>query len=107
MADSPIAVIINYTAQPGQGSRARAELTALVKQVVALEPDCRGIRVYQDPGDDTRILLYELWTSREAFEGPHMQTPHIGAFMAKARDFIAGPPTIEFWRLTDDVVPTP
>jgi quinol monooxygenase YgiN len=97
-------VVITYKAQPDQGARMLRELKALVAEVVAQEPDCHGIRVHLDPDDDTRLLLYERWSSREAYSGPHMQTPHLGAFMGRAREFLAGPPTIEFWRLDEDFI---
>ncbi|MBA3316479.1 MAG: antibiotic biosynthesis monooxygenase [Gemmatimonadales bacterium] len=42
------------------------ELTELIATVVAPEPDCRGIRLYQDPTDPTLILLSEQWTGRDA-----------------------------------------
>lgn len=103
MAAEPVTVVISYRAQAGQGARALSELGALIREVVAREPDCLGIRLHQDPDDDTRLLLYEAWSSRAAYSGPHMQTPHLGAFIAKAREFLAGPPTIEFWRLDADV----
>lgn len=100
MTDS-IIVVITYRTQPDQGARALRELRALVADVVALEKDCLGIRLHRDPVDDTQILLYEQWSSREAYVGPHMQTPHIGAFMGRAREFLSGPPTIAFWQLDD------
>ena len=99
----PVIVVISYVAQPGQGARALEELQVLIREVVAHEPECGGIRIHHDPADDTRILLYEEWNSREAYTGPHMQTPHIRAFIDRARDFVAGPPAIEFWDLDEEV----
>jgi len=32
------------------------------------------------------------------FLGPHMQTEHIVAFIARVEEFLAGPPEISFWR---------
>ena len=104
MAQDPVVVVIHYQAQPGQSARASTELRALIREVVALEPDCLGIRLHVDVGDASRFLLYERWTSQAAYAGPHMQTPHLGAFIAKAGEFLAGPPVIEYWHLTDDVV---
>ena len=103
MAGEPIVVVITYKAQAGQGARTLKELTSLIGEVVAREPDCGGIRIHHDPDDDMRVLLYEQWSSREAYTGPHMQTAHLGAFMARAREFLAGPPTIEFWQLDGDM----
>jgi quinol monooxygenase YgiN len=101
--DSHVVVTIRYQAQPAQAARTREALGALIATVVATEPDCLGIQLLQDPDDETRILLNERWTSKEAYTGPHMQTPHLGAFMVAARELLAGPPTIEYWRLLDDV----
>jgi quinol monooxygenase YgiN len=98
-----VIVIINYQAQSGQAAVARRELTALIQQVVAQEPDCIGIQFHQDVDDDTRNLLYERWTSKEAYTGPHLRTPYIRAFMERSSGFLAGPPAITFWKLTDDL----
>ncbi|MBC8088235.1 MAG: antibiotic biosynthesis monooxygenase [Phycisphaerae bacterium] len=105
MSQSPVVVTIRYNAQPAQATPALNALTSLIKTVVSSEADCLGIQVLQDPDDETRILLYERWTSREAYAGPHMQTPHLGAFMVAARELFAGPPTIEYWHLKSDETP--
>jgi quinol monooxygenase YgiN len=99
MASTPVTVLIEYRALPEQIERAVAELDALIATVVRLEEDCFGIQLLQDDADPARILLYELWSSREAYEGPHFQTPHLQAFIARARDLFAGPPVIQFWHL--------
>jgi len=105
MTLDPVLVLITYRAQPGKADTAVAALSALIKTVVAEEPACGGIQMYQDAADPDRILLYEEWTSREAYLGPHMQTPHIRAFIAEASAFIAAPPEITFWRLRADAWP--
>jgi len=105
MTPHPVVVTIRYQAQPGQEQRTRAALSTLIATVVANEPDCLGIRLHQDPDDASRILLYERWQSRESYTGPHMDTPHLRAFMLAARELLAGPPTIEHWALVDDVAP--
>lgn len=94
-----VTVVIAYQAQPGKAETARRELAELVTTVVAQEPDCREIRLLQDPADPHRLLLVERWTSQEAFTGPHMETPHLQGFMNRAPGFIAGPPEIRFWRV--------
>lgn len=101
--DNQVIVTIRYQAQPAQAERTREALSALIATVVATEPDCLGIQLLADPDDATRILLYERWTSKEAYTGPHMHTPHLGAFMVAARELLAGPPTIEYWHLFNDV----
>jgi quinol monooxygenase YgiN len=104
MTDGVI-VLIHFQAQSGQAAVARRELQALIAEVVAKEADCRGILLHQDVDDENRFMLYERWTSREAYTGPHVQTPYIQAFMARASGFMVGPPTITFWDLTGDFAP--
>ena len=97
MSPTQVIVVIAYRAQPGKGPAARAALTGIIASVLAKEPDCLGIELVQDSGDDTRFLLYETWTSQAAYVGPHMQTPHIKAFIEAAAGIFAGPPDISFW----------
>lgn len=99
MTDQAVTILVTYRAQSGAADVAVRELTELIATVVATEPDCRGIRLYQDPTDPTRILLSELWTSRAAYLGPHMQTKHLTRFIERAPAFLAGPPEIGFWQL--------
>ncbi|MEP7009240.1 MAG: putative quinol monooxygenase [Acidobacteriota bacterium] len=92
-------VAITYKAQSDQIDKAVGALTELIAIVVATEPDCFSIRLYQDPADPARIFLFEEWTSREAYLGPHLKTPHLLAFKASAGPLFVGPPERSFWRL--------
>src|SRR5690606_40169007 len=93
-----VTVAITNQAPPTRAATAHGELAALMATVVAKEPDCRGIRLLQDSADADRLLLVETWSSEAAFTGPHMTTPHLQAFMQRAREFLAGPPEIRIWR---------
>lgn len=97
MPATAVTVVIIYRAQPGKGATARAALAPLIQTVLAREPDCLSITMLQDAADETRFLLYERWTSQAAYTGPHMQTPHIQAFIQGAAAIFAGPPDISFW----------
>ena len=77
--------------------RALAEIRQLVAEVLRLEPECEGIEVLVGADDAHRLLLCERWSSHETFVGPHMQQPHLQAFIARAPAFLAGPPEISFW----------
>lgn len=105
MPASDVMVIISYRAQPGREAQAVRELGDLIATVVREERDCHGIQLYQDEADPTRLLLHELWTSQAAYTGPHLQTPHLKAFIARAPGFLAGPPDITFWSLRSDARP--
>jgi len=97
MNSEHVIVQIHYRAQPGREAQAAREIATLIAIVQREEPDCLGITMLHSADDPTRILLHERWTSREAYFGPHMQTPHIRAFIAAAPAFVAGPPEISVW----------
>lgn len=92
-----IVVLVEYRARPGQEQVAMEQIARLVADVRAREPDCEGIRILQSADDPTRITLVEAWPDRERFLGPHMQQPHIRAFIDAAGGFLQGPPEISFW----------
>jgi quinol monooxygenase YgiN len=93
-----ITVMVSYRVQPDQMHRALRAIASLVSTVLTNEPDCKGIEILQDDADQTRITLLERWTGPEAFLGPHMQQPHIQAFIREASSFLGGPPEISLWR---------
>lgn len=82
---------------PDRIDQAKRDIIQLTRTVMAKEPDCLGIEVLQDVDNPTRITLVERWASREAYEGPHMQTEHLQSFIARAKDNLAGPPDISYW----------
>ena len=43
------------------------------------EPGCRRFDVLEPTSDADRILLYEIYDSRQAFEA-HLKTPHLATF---------------------------
>ena len=92
-----ITVLVSYRSLPDQIDLAKRELTSLIATVQAIEADCGGITLLQDANDPTRFTLLEHWPSQAVFLGPHMQQPHIQAFIQKAGTFLAGPPDISFW----------
>lgn len=94
--EQPVVVLVRYRALPDQTGRAVREISALVATVRSTEPECAGISVLQDANDPTGITLIEHWPSQATFLGPHMQQPHIQAFIETADAFLAGPPEVSF-----------
>jgi quinol monooxygenase YgiN len=93
-----VTVVITCQIQPGKAENARQEFSAIIKTVVTNEAACHGIHLHLDPENPDRLLLIEYWDSKEAFTGPHMQTPHMQAFLQRAQTFLAGTPDFGFWR---------
>ena len=97
MSEFNTIVIIRQQLQPGKEDVALNALRALVGKVLENEPDCGGIQMLQNDDDPSQLTMVERWTSREAYEGPHMQTEYIQAFIASTGEFAAGPPDISYW----------
>ncbi|MDR6944785.1 quinol monooxygenase YgiN [Mucilaginibacter pocheonensis] len=76
---------------------AKLELEKVIKIVIEQENACQGIQVYDDPGDPQRLLIIKKWTSKDIFLGPHMQTPHMIAFMKIAESFLDGKAEFTYW----------
>jgi quinol monooxygenase YgiN len=94
----PVTVVITCAIRPDKLETARRELEAIIKIVMANEPACHGIRVYEDPKNPQHLLIIEDWDSEEIFTGPHMQTPHMQSFLKKAEGFLDGVAEFGFWR---------
>lgn len=97
---SPVTVVITCAIRPEKLDVARRELAAVIGQVMLREPACRGIRVHESPEHPQRWLIVERWDSKEEFIGPHMQQPHMRAFLETAATFLDGEADFAFWRET-------
>ena len=92
-----VVVLVEYRVREGQEAVALQRVARLVADVRAHEPQCDGIRILQQQDDPRRITLVEVWPDRAHFLGPHMQQPHLQAFIAEAPALFDGPPAISFW----------
>ncbi|SRR5690606_26343579 len=97
-----IIVVVRYTAQPGKASEGLSALRELVGTVLAKESPCAGIDILQDLDRPESITLIERWPDPASFLGPHMQQPHIQAFMQSAGAYFTGPPEISFHSVVGD-----
>lgn len=76
------------------------DLLELAREVRKVEPDCLAIELAQDLDDPTKIMMIEKWSSREAYEGSHMQSPHVQAFIENSAKYFIGPPDISYCNST-------
>ena len=91
-----VTVLIRMQLLPESVEQGKRDLLELAREVRKVEPDCLSIELAQDLVDPTKITMIEKWSSREAYEGPHMQSPHMKAFIEKSARFFVGPPEISF-----------
>jgi quinol monooxygenase YgiN len=97
---SPVTVVITCAIRPDKLDIARQALQGVIGEVMRTEPACRGIRVHEDPKHPERWLIVERWDSEAEFTGPHMQRPHMRAFLETAATFLDGKADFSFWRET-------
>jgi quinol monooxygenase YgiN len=96
MQTHQVTVLIHLQLLPDCVEQGRSDLLDLAREVRKVEPDCLAIEMAQDVDDSTKITMIEKWSSREAYEGPHMSSPHMQAFIAKSSRYFVGPPEIAF-----------
>jgi len=96
-----LTVLVKYKSQPDKYEDALSALNALILEVKK-EPNFVNIKMLVDPADKTNILLFEEWSDEEYYKGGHMNTPHLKKFIGDARNFLAGPPDISFWKLNNN-----
>ena len=101
MSAGIVTVLIRTQLLPDSIEQGKQDLLELARQVRKAEPDCLAIELALDLDDPTNITMIEKWSSREAYEGPHMQSAHMKAFIQQSSQYFAGPPDISFCHGTE------
>ena len=96
MKADEVTVLIHMQLLPDFVEQGKSDLLDLAQEVRNAEPDCLAIELVQDMDDRTKITMVEKWSSREAYEGPHMRSQHMQAFIENSAKYFIGPPTISF-----------
>jgi len=95
-----VTVLIRTQLLPDSIEQGKRDLLDLAREVRKVEPDCLAIELAQDLDDPTNITMIEKWSSRDAYEGPHMQSSHMQSFIKKSSKYFTGPPDISFFHGT-------
>jgi len=82
------ALIVDFRLKAGMREAFRRLIDANARASVAAEPGCRRFDVLEPEADADRLLLYEIYADRAAFEA-HLRTPHFAAFDAESGDLVA------------------
>lgn len=91
-----VTVLIRTKLLPDSIEQGKRDLLDLAQEVRKVEPDCLAIELAQDMDDPTNITMIEKWSSRDAYEGEHMQSSHMKSFIEQSSKYFAGPPGISF-----------
>ena len=74
-------VVARYVVSEGHASTV-AQLLRKNAEASRAEPGCLEFSVYQDIDDPRAFLLYERYTSEDAFQA-HRRTPHFGVIIER------------------------
>jgi autoinducer 2-degrading protein len=80
-------VIVEFDLKPGLRPAFRPLMDANAR-ASAKEPGCRRFDVVEPSGDPDRIVLYEIYDDRTAFEA-HLETAHFKTFDRDGASMIA------------------
>ena len=96
MQQGVVTVLIRTQLLPDSVGQGKHDLLELAREVRRVEPECLAIEMAQDMDDPTKITMIEKWSSRDAYEGKHMQSAHMKSFIEQSGKYFAGPPDISF-----------
>jgi len=97
MQAPPVTVLIRTQLLPDSIEQGKQALIDLATEVRKVEAACLSIELAQHIDEPANITMIEKWSSREAYEGPHMQSPHMKSFIEQSSHYFAGPPDISFY----------
>jgi autoinducer 2-degrading protein len=81
-------VIVDFQLHPGTRAAFRNLVDANARLSAHDEPGCKRFDVVEPGGDVNRVVLYEIYDNRAAFEA-HMQTQHFLDFDAESAALVA------------------
>lgn len=82
---TPFTIIVDFRLKPGAAARFKELVLENAAASVRDEPGCQRFDVLTPLDGAERVVLYEIYNDRAAFDA-HLQTPHYFRF----RDGIAG-----------------
>jgi len=95
MNATPITVVAQIKAKPGNESQVRLLLLSLVAPS-RKDAGCLNYDLHQGTNDPTLFLFHENWTSKAHLDA-HLQKPDLQAALARVGQLVAEPPQITLW----------
>jgi (4S)-4-hydroxy-5-phosphonooxypentane-2,3-dione isomerase len=72
-------IVVDFQLKPGTEKQFRGLIDANADASVRNEPGCLQFDVLEPEGEEGRVLLYEIYTDRAAFDA-HLKTQHFHVF---------------------------
>ena len=93
-------VFVKYKTQPNKNVEAYENLKKLIEEVKK-EDHFISLKMMIDADDNSNILLHEIWDDATYYRGEHMNTEHIKEFINNSQQFLAGPPQINIYKVSE------
>jgi len=98
-------IVVTFDLHPGNHAAFMPLMLANAEASRRTEPGCVRFDVLAEVGTADRVVLYEFYASRAAFDD-HCQRPHFLAFDAETRPMVRAKSFIEYRNFsTDGVLP--
>jgi quinol monooxygenase YgiN len=81
-------IMVDFTVKPGSMAAFRALVDANAQASCRKEAGCRRFDVLAPAGDDARVVLYEIYDDRAAFDA-HLASAHYAAFNRDSAGHVA------------------
>jgi (4S)-4-hydroxy-5-phosphonooxypentane-2,3-dione isomerase len=94
----PYIILVDFEIRPAAVGLFIELVTANARSSLQEEAGCRRFDVHRTVGNPDRILLYEIYDDRNAFER-HMSTPHFHQFDAAVESLVVSKSVLELEQL--------
>jgi autoinducer 2-degrading protein len=88
-------ITVDFSLKPGSRAAFRRLVDHNARESCRNEPGCRRFDVLSPKGEADRVLLYEIYADRAAFDA-HLKTPHYDVFNRESAGFILEKKIAEF-----------
>ena len=81
-------IVVDFKLKPGARQAFRKLIDSNARASCRDEPGCRQFDVLEPDGEADRILLYEIYDDRAAFDA-HLKSRHFADFDSASKDMVA------------------
>jgi autoinducer 2-degrading protein len=85
---SGFVIFVDFRVRAGERAAFRRLIDDNARESCRIEPGCRRFDVLEPDGEPDRVLLYEIYDDRAAFEA-HTRTAHFARFDAASAPLVA------------------
>ena len=92
---NPYVITVDFRLRPGAMASFRRLIDDNARASVRREPGCRRFDVLAPKDEPDRVMLYEIYDDRAAFEA-HLKTPHFASFNAASAELVSEKTVFEY-----------